>query len=95
MSADQQGRVRELMKQLKLHEAERTITDHLPIDPGECVRTLGVIERILVRLDPKEFHVLELAAAPAAFGKALSRRAVDARMKREDKELKRWVKVAE
>ena len=47
MSADQQGRVRELMKQLKLHEAERTITDHLPTEPGERVRTLGVIERIL------------------------------------------------
>jgi len=47
MSHDQQGRVRELMKQLKLHQAERTLTDHLPTNPGERVRFLGVLERIL------------------------------------------------
>jgi len=46
-SRDQQSRVRALMKALKLNQAERTITEHLPQDPAERVRALGVIERIL------------------------------------------------
>lgn len=48
MSHDQLGRVRALTLQLKMRQAERTLEDHLPDDPGERVRVLGVIERILI-----------------------------------------------
>ena len=47
MSGDQQSRVRELMKLLKMNEAERTLSDHLPSEPNERVRVLGVLERVL------------------------------------------------
>ena len=47
MSGDQQSRVRELMKLLKMREAERTLTDHLPAEPNERVRVMGVLERVL------------------------------------------------